>query len=458
GYTTGAMAIRVAHANAAYGLWKYIAFQDSNITGNAASATKLQNPRTVSFSGAATGSFSYDGSGDSSALLTLANSGVLAGTYGSPLKIPVITVNQKGLLTVVSEQNIPVGLEKNQVMRAGNSKLTASATLEQFLDTYYGLSVPFFENGAANLFGPYSAGLVSSYVNGGTFAIGASINDGHIYGLSVPQDRLHDAMQFEFYTTRSLQFNGNAVSASKLQNPRTIFGQTFDGSGDIGGTLTASTGLVQSDEYHYIDIGRNGLDRMSFYNFNAIFNFIDSKNGNIVARITENGIDCNAATASKLQNPRNIALSGAVNGNINFDGSGNVEIITNPNTHSLRVVEGDGYTITYEDARRIAIIQMTLWTNKSVVSQTLYEASTSNRHQIYSLPIMLKKRISTDVQLSEEETGISYNTECAEWLKYAMPDGYRDHDATSKLFAKFVRWAGANDEPVSAIATVVGIF
>lgn len=319
GYTTGSMAIRVAATGAAYGLWKYIAFQDSNITGNAASATKLQNPRTVSFSGAATGSFTYDGSGNSSALLTLANSGVLAGTYGSPLKIPVITVNQKGLVSVVAEQNIPIGLEKNQLMKAGSARITSSASLEQFLNNYYGLSVPFFENGAARLFGEYSSGLVSSYEGGGTFAIGASVIDGRVYGVAVPENRLADAMRFEFYTTRSVQFNGNAVSASKLQNPRTIFGQTFDGTGDVGGTVTASTGLVQSDEYHYIDMGRTGLDRMSFYNYGATFNFIDSEYGNVVARITQNGIDCNAATATKLQTARTI-------GGVSFDGSANINL------------------------------------------------------------------------------------------------------------------------------------
>lgn len=233
GYTTGSMAIRVAATDAAYSLWKYIAFQDSNITGNAASATKWQNPRTVNFSGAATGSFTSDGSSDSSAILTLANSGVLAGTYGSPLKIPVITVNQKGLLTVVAEQNIPVGLEKNKLMKAGSSRITSSATLEQFLNNYYGLSVPFFENGAAGLFGEYSSGLVSSYDGGGTFAIGASVVDGHVYGIAVPENRLADAMRFEFYTTRSVQFNGNAETATKLATARNIGGVSFDGTANI---------------------------------------------------------------------------------------------------------------------------------------------------------------------------------------------------------------------------------
>ncbi len=77
-------------------------------TENAVSADKLKTIRTISFSGAATGSFNFDGSGNSSCILTLANSGVVASTYGSSLKIPVLTVNAKGLITGVSERDIPI--------------------------------------------------------------------------------------------------------------------------------------------------------------------------------------------------------------------------------------------------------------------------------------------------------------------------------------------------------------
>lgn len=121
---------------------------------------------------------------------------------------------------------------------------------------------------------------------------------------------------------------GRAPSADRLATPRNVFGQTFDGTGDVGGTITATTGLVRSSENHFIDMGRGGSDRMNFYNYGATFNFIDSQNGNVVARITQNGIDCNAASASKLKTPRNIALAGAVSGNVDFDGSGNITINT----------------------------------------------------------------------------------------------------------------------------------
>ncbi|MBK5645833.1 MAG: tail fiber protein, partial [Acinetobacter sp.] len=85
---------------------KQIAYTDSDSTGNSATATKLQTARTIQFSGAATGSVSYDGSANSSCILTLANSGVVAGTYGNNVTVPVITVDAKGLLKVVANQQI----------------------------------------------------------------------------------------------------------------------------------------------------------------------------------------------------------------------------------------------------------------------------------------------------------------------------------------------------------------
>ncbi|HCF3645512.1 TPA: phage tail protein [Pseudomonas aeruginosa] len=65
----------------------------ASITGNAATATKLGVPRMLSFTGDATGGASFDGSANAAVALTLANSGVTAGTYAK------VTVNGKGLVT-----------------------------------------------------------------------------------------------------------------------------------------------------------------------------------------------------------------------------------------------------------------------------------------------------------------------------------------------------------------------
>lgn len=66
---------------------------DASVTGNAATANKLATARTLSWTGDVTGSTTYDGSANSSAALTLAASGVAAGTYGG------VTVNAKGIVT-----------------------------------------------------------------------------------------------------------------------------------------------------------------------------------------------------------------------------------------------------------------------------------------------------------------------------------------------------------------------
>lgn len=99
--------------------------QDNKLgkTENAVSADKLKNMRSVSFSGGATGSFNFDGSGNSSCILTLANSGVVANTYGSSLKIPTITVNAKGLITGVSEQQISI---VDDLTTGGSTKLLSA--------------------------------------------------------------------------------------------------------------------------------------------------------------------------------------------------------------------------------------------------------------------------------------------------------------------------------------------
>lgn len=61
--------------------------------GSVESAGKLTTARNIAVSGAATGSASFDGSQDVTIALTLATSGVKAGTYNS------VTVNDKGLVT-----------------------------------------------------------------------------------------------------------------------------------------------------------------------------------------------------------------------------------------------------------------------------------------------------------------------------------------------------------------------
>jgi hypothetical protein len=78
-----------------------------NATGNAGTATTLQTARFFSTSGDATASaVSFNGSANVDLALTLANTAVTAGSYGSTTAIPVITVDSKGRLTSVTTEVI----------------------------------------------------------------------------------------------------------------------------------------------------------------------------------------------------------------------------------------------------------------------------------------------------------------------------------------------------------------
>ena len=320
--------------------------QDNKLdkTANAVSSSKLETARTISFSGAATGSFNFDGSGNSSCVLALTNSGVVASTYGAALKIPVLTVNAKGLITGVSEQNIPIvddlttndgskPLSARQGKKLQDEKLSLSggqlsgklttkpSVLALTLDDLgegnnAPLQTPRFHVPAeAKGYIPFMSGSMQTAFYG--YATQISIggyrgsNTWENSGAYIAVSQLDAAPTEAFMflngrkisnTAGPIDLAGNASSATKLAIPRNVFGQNFDGSGDVGGTITASTGLVQSSAYHFIDMGRNGIDRMNFHNYGATFNFIDSNGGNVVARISGSGIDCNAASASKVIN------------------------------------------------------------------------------------------------------------------------------------------------------------
>jgi len=74
-----------------------------NLTGTADDADALSSAVTINLSSDATGSATFTNAGDQANItVTLANSGVSAGNYGSSSAIPVITVDAKGRITAVS--------------------------------------------------------------------------------------------------------------------------------------------------------------------------------------------------------------------------------------------------------------------------------------------------------------------------------------------------------------------
>ena len=106
----------------------------TSVSGNAGTATKLLTARSISTTGDATWSVSFDGSANASAALTLANSGVTTGTYGSASSVSSITLDSKGRATAAS--SVSIAIDASQVItgtlaaaRLGSGTASASTFL-----------------------------------------------------------------------------------------------------------------------------------------------------------------------------------------------------------------------------------------------------------------------------------------------------------------------------------------
>ncbi|MGK7199438.1 phage tail-collar fiber domain-containing protein [Acinetobacter baumannii] len=238
-------------------------------TGRAdGAAEKLVTPRQVSFSGAASGSFTYDGSANSSCILTLANSGVVAGTYSSTIQIPSITVNDKGLITGISQQTIRsasvtqagvVQLVDDLVTDDNAKALTAkqgralqllkldknaNAVGLQMGDDRTLLPTELSPLSVQTFFGTYNSDGTSAFcdfitLNGWIDASGGRKNalvfnkiSTGLYHFQADYNSQNWTIKKELAYTDS-NISGNAASATRLQNGRNINSVYFDGTQDL---------------------------------------------------------------------------------------------------------------------------------------------------------------------------------------------------------------------------------
>lgn len=102
---TGAF-VAVTGAQTITGVKTFSSTISGSIDGNAATATKLATARSISLTSDATGTASFDGSANASIAVTLANSGVTTGTYGTSTAVGQFTVDAKGRVTTATAVNI----------------------------------------------------------------------------------------------------------------------------------------------------------------------------------------------------------------------------------------------------------------------------------------------------------------------------------------------------------------
>ena len=230
--------------------------QDNKLdkTANAVSASKLLTARTISYSGAATGSVSFDGSANASCILTLANSGVAAGTYASTIQIPQISVNAAGQIIAISQQNIrSASVNQNGIVQLVDDLATDDAS--KALTARQGKKLQ--DEKAALAGATFTGEVISTSEN--SFRLKNSKRSvfwrqdiNNLYLMKTADDdpngtwdntrpimwelknnKLFIGSDVEFQASAKGNLTGNADTASKLKTPRAINGVDFDGSQDV---------------------------------------------------------------------------------------------------------------------------------------------------------------------------------------------------------------------------------
>lgn len=160
-------------------------------------AIRLATARTISVSGAATGSTSFDGSANANIALTLADSGAVAGTYAK------VTINAKGLVVAGSALvavDIPT-LDWSKITTGKPSTLAGYGILDAVKIGQYGVGTPLPLSGSADLNTLVQDG-VYAYTSGDPLLNSPILGASHVIvrgALAYPHQELKRIYQNRFF-------------------------------------------------------------------------------------------------------------------------------------------------------------------------------------------------------------------------------------------------------------------
>ena len=256
----------------------------SDLTGNASTATTWQNARDLSLTGDATATLTgVNGSANVSAALTLASTGVTAGSYGSTTQIPTFTVDAKGRLTAAGTVNVATTLSI--------SGTSGTDTVNLLSDT---LS---FSGGT---------GVTTAVTNNTvTFNIGQSV--GTTDNVTFNNVTVNGTLNSDDITATNISVAGNATITGDLtvQGTTTTVNSTAVAISDINLTLAKdATTSAQADGAGLTVAGAAAT--LLYVSASDSWSF----NKNISAPNFTGGVTGNAATATKWQTARDLSLTG----------------------------------------------------------------------------------------------------------------------------------------------------
>ena len=317
------------------------------LNGNAATATKLQTPRTLSLTGNASGSTTFDGSGNVN------------------INTTVNTINNQGDKTAIKDGTTePAGLNLYKVYNngypapCGNLISIGGKGGGELLAEWSGT-----DREIGHLYYRNRRDMASVWSNWSTIAFTTDIND---YaptktggGASGTWDINISGTATKLATARTISLTGNASGSA-----------TFDGTSDVSINVSVSqaahadkaTNAGSANKLFYSEHGGNSIQNgandfsptvggdsanMNITSWHGV-SFtngcnsgvipqgktavgIDVRNSVVRAKTFEGTLNGSSATATKLATARAISLTGNASGSANFDGSGNVSINTTVN-------------------------------------------------------------------------------------------------------------------------------
>jgi len=270
----------------------------SNITGNAATATRWATARTLSLTGAVTGSTSIDGSGNVS-ISTTATADPTLTLNGDVSGSATFTNLTDATLTVTVANDSHTHAFNNLTGKtSGGGDYSTTGNLESGRGSG-GVALTINDSqGNANVTFNHANGVAEQAGNVGRIVVNTDSTTGA-------------SMDFEI--------DNNATAGTVTLSP--VFSVTPGG-------VTLSTGTYSGNG--------SGLTSLNASNISS-GTISDAR---LPATISSN-ITGNAATATRWATARTITLSGAVTGSTSIDGTGNVSIATSATSDPTLTLSGD---------------------------------------------------------------------------------------------------------------------
>lgn len=208
-------------------------------TGNAATATALATGRTISITGdMAYTSGSFDGTGNVTGTGTLTSILTAGGPTGAAGTVPIITWDAKGRLTAVSSATIvaatATALASARTLwgRSFDGTANVSGSLTAVADITGGASSMTITAGTGNS----RTMVLKTTTSGGTAttALTLGADQSATVAGTIAASNLSGTNTGDQTTV-----SGNAGTATTLQTARNLWGQSFDGSAAVTGSLTS---------------------------------------------------------------------------------------------------------------------------------------------------------------------------------------------------------------------------